>query len=199
MTEKQRKFYYFAAWRRCAESLGWVMAGGCIKAVLDDQVEEARMYQRMQQHSPAWDERLQVIATAQHLALQAHRAVTADDLRHACTWLVTKGRTTASSRLKHAEISRCVHLFNLLQDPDSLSAIDAWLDPEDAERRSFVRFLENQNPKTLGAIRAIAADRWPNADRPWNFRPLDDIKWLWSQVRDRVRKPRTPQPADIPF
>lgn len=204
MTSNQRKHLYFPAWTRCARALGWVMASGRLDADLTAQEAEARReaggtishQPSTINHSPSWDLRLQVIAIARKQAAQQHRGVTADDLRHACNLIASSGHTDSSDRLKQSEINRCLVLWRLLADPDNLDTIADWDDPEDAERRSFVRFLERQNPRVHDALRAICVNRWDTS--LWPMRSLDDLQWLWSKVRDRGARPlNVHQPSAI--
>jgi len=192
MTSAQRKRYYFPAWQKCAAALGWRMRKARLEADLPTQYAQAEAETGhsalCNPHSaiacsPGWDMRLQVIAIAQSVARQSHRAVTADDLRHACNLVAADGKATSSDRLTHRQITRAVQLFNLLADPDDLAAVNAWLHPEDAERLDLIRYMERRPAKILAAYRAIADNRWGSID--WKTRGLDDLRWLHRTATQR--------------
>jgi len=178
MTEAQRKRYYFPAWQAAAGRLGWRMRGGRLEADLAAQYTEAQAEAAPEARSPGWDMRMQVIAIAEAQARQLHRAVTADDLRHACNLVASQGRVDGSDRLRHAEVTRAVQLFRLVADPDDLAAVTDWDEPDEAARRDLVRWMERQPARRVEAYRAIARNRWPDEARPWTGRCLDDLRWL---------------------
>lgn len=166
--------------------------GGTTRCVQSPKSENAHLSlpsppaERVSEYRPAWPEpaqaeMLKVLTFAKQLSLQEYRAVTAEDLRHACTWVALEGKTTSSKHLNNKEVNRVVTLFRLLEDPDDLDAVMDWLHPENAERRSMVAFLRKCAPEaTLVAIfrNCYGTIFWEDGD-------YQQLRWLAKQVKDR--------------
>ncbi len=167
MTSAQRQHFYFPAWRLCAQARGWVQVKGRFAADL--------AAQRLQPiPSPACEEMLKVIDLSESFANDAHRAVTADDLRHACNHVASQGKTVHTEAMDNHATTMAVRLFRLLADPDDLSAVMEWLDPEEADRRDYVRWMKTAAAE--GALAAIARNAWGTSD--WESQPMPELRWL---------------------
>lgn len=113
---------------------------------------------------------------AERLAAQAHRAVTADDLRHACYRVATtavpgwpKGARVAESLsdLDNRAFSRVLVLWALLIDDEDLSAQIKWDHPERSEAEALDKTIPKLAPDAY--VREIAARiygtrSWENLD-----------------------------------
>jgi arylamine N-acetyltransferase len=96
---------------------------------------------RSEQHARVW-------TFAEQLALREHRAVTADDLRHAC-YLAAFGRVAsmrAADPMTNGEFNRLLALWAVLIDPDNLAAQVDWMHPEEAARRGLVASILRSAP-----------------------------------------------------
>lgn len=176
MTDAQKKFFYFPAWQRAAKSVGWQMVKGRLLADLGEQ--RAALF-------PSWDEParglvLRVLDYAEAMALQDHCAVTADHLRYGCNLAATEGRVSSSADLTNQELNRVVTLLALIADPLDLTAVGRWLNPELAEKESFLAFLRKQAPE--GVLRQISANAF--GTREFQELELDRLRWLAKQVRN---------------
>jgi hypothetical protein len=143
--------------------------------------------------------------TAGQLALQAHRAVTAEDLRHACYLVATdrvpgwstSARPVASMRdLGNREFSRVLVLWALLVNPDDLEAGMAWEHPENSEREGLIASIQKAMPDATA--RAIAGNAF--GTRNWENLDLGQLKWLRRAGGEKQRKWNRPvEPIDQPF
>jgi hypothetical protein len=111
MTEAQKFKFYFPAWNRCVRANGWFTRDGA--AVVD----EARLNEE--------GRKVLAIARQRSLATRHSPLATLDDLRHAAH-IVALGHDKSSEHLTNAEVDRVVCLFNLLANPNNLSAITQW-------------------------------------------------------------------------
>jgi len=187
MTPAQRKSLYFPAWQRCAKANSWQMVEGRLLAVPAEQLDAFAGWPE-----PAGPVGSEVITTAQNLAAHEHRAITAEDLRHACNHVATTGRTVSSGKLTNKEINRAVDLFNLLTDPWNLTCVAAWLNPADAERASYLSFLQKQTQDAV--LRRIATNAFDTSE----YEKLDiaKLRWIAGQVKHRGQ-PQAPKPAEF--
>lgn len=178
MTEKQRTRFYFPAWGRCCHANDWRMANGRLvgqRADVHGVADVNALYQQV------WD-------TAERLAVQAHCAVTADLLRHACH-TVAVGRDKSANDLTNAEVDRVVALFRLLTDPDDLDAVIALHHPENAERERLVFSLKQRAPhsRLLAIARNLKqyAGEW---EEPfWEDMPIEGLRVL-SRIINRDQR-----------
>lgn len=177
MTTDQRQHFYFPAWRMCAKALGWTMAKGRLVADLDGQRAEAIA-------SPAREERLKVLDLAEQFARQAHRAVHADDLRHACNYVASAGKTASTGAMDNHATTMAVRLFALLADPDDLQAVGDWLNPEEADRRDYAAWMKRLAPEAT--LIAIARNAWDTTD--WEAQDMPRLRWLARQVKEQSQR-----------
>jgi hypothetical protein len=87
------------------------------------------------------DEAALVLQWAGQLAADAHRGITLDDLRYAIH-LVATGRSVSSTRLNQRQIDRVFALLDLLHEPDNLTFVMNWMNPEGKSEgwlREFIR------------------------------------------------------------
>ncbi|MDR3458005.1 MAG: hypothetical protein P4N60_11205 [Verrucomicrobiae bacterium] len=89
-------------WNGCAVANNWLMTKGRLRADLAAQREEVAATW----DDPAKEVYLQVVTLAEQLALRAHQAVTADDLRRACNWVASDGRRLSSGDLDNKQTNR---------------------------------------------------------------------------------------------
>jgi hypothetical protein len=175
MTTAQRQHFYFPAWRVCAKTLGWVMVEGRLVADLDGQRVEPIA-------SPAREERFKVIDLAESFARKEHRAVNADDLRHGCNFIASRGKTASAAAMDNRATSMAVRLFSLLADPENLDAVMEWLNPEEADRRDYARWLKRIAPEAT--LIAIARNAWDTSD--WEAQGMPELRWLAKTVQQRA-------------
>jgi hypothetical protein len=190
ITEKQLRRFYFPAWSACAKANGWVMAKGRLS-------ESARGAHADAPVAGALPGELlrKVWMAAEALAVQAHRNVTAEDLRHGCT-VVALGRNKSSKDFTNAELDRVVALFRLLAEPDDVAAMLQWNNPEIGERKRLVFAIAESAPAAY--VARIASDRF--GTELWEDLAVYELRQLVMTLRDRSRrwnerKPAAAQPA----
>lgn len=146
MTEAQISRFYFPAWNRCARAMSWKM------------VEGRLVGGRLPRYGgPEVDAAYQVVWNlAERFALQLHRAVTPEDLRHAVNFAASNRASTKAMNSAHA--NRAVALFDLLADPDNLSAMMRWSNPDLVERDGLLERIRQAAPEAY--VRAISRDRF---------------------------------------
>lgn len=119
MTQAQSTRFYFPAWNR-AFTARWRRDRGTILP---------------REGAPVNELAEQVETMARARAARRSAPCSADDLRHACH-VGAFGRDISSKDLTNAQVDRVVALFELLADPDNLSAQMRWAAPDrDARRR----------------------------------------------------------------
>jgi hypothetical protein len=177
MTLAQQRRFYFPHWNACAAANDWIMVRG---RLLADLAQQRGAEGALRWPEPALELYVKVIVTAEHLALQDHCAVTDDHLRHACN-LVATG-IESSVNLDNKQTNRVVVLFRLLKDPDDLDAVMDWLNPANADRRSFVAFLKKKAPE--GIIIAICKNAFGTIF--WEDLEIAKLRWLAKQLKDRT-------------
>jgi len=186
MTEKQRKFFYFPAWNRCASANDWRMAKGRLVADLDNQAADCERWPEL-----AYGLYLRVTQAAFIRAEQLHRGVTAEDLRHACH-IVCFGRDKSSEDLSNHEVNRVVVLFRLLSEPEDLDAVMDWLNPDQADKRALVQFLKKLAPE--GTLCAISRNAYHTIY--WEDLDVQQIRWILKQVKNRKAETARPMAAE---
>ena len=189
MTDNQQRRFYFPAWNGCAVANGWVMVKGRLRADIGNLKPEVQSWPE-----PAREMGLKVLVTAEQVASQQHRAVVADDLRHACNY-VAAGKLS-SGDLDNKQTNRVVALFNLLADPEDLDAVMNWLHPENAERGSFVSFLRRKAHEAT--LRAISNEAFQTKN--WEELPIEKLRWLAKELKNREPRPQKTfhrQPATV--
>lgn len=182
MTHLQKTKFYFPAWNRAFRS-NWRRLNGRIEP-LEDRVE---CLIRERPDAPMINLTSKVESHAAARALQHHRAVTADDLRHACH-VVALGRDKSSDDLTNAELERVVHLFRLLADTV------AFYNPEEDTRRRLIWFLEKKVKRQY--LESVCLSEYQTR----NFRSLstDRLHNLVRTLKHRPNAELTPAPAAAP-
>jgi hypothetical protein len=189
MTEAQQKRFYFPAWNKCADANDWRMAKGRFigrrSAPLGTAPDICAVYD-------------QVFAFAEQLAAAEHRGLKPDDLRHACTMVVT-GKNQSSSNLNNREVQRVVDLFDLLRDPTNLDFVMRWVNPEVSERKNLVKAIKQKAEEAY--ICAIAKDRFNGQfEYPfWEDLPINLLKQLAMTLNNRNRAYAKPVEGNKPF
>lgn len=191
MTENQQRLY-IRRWIACVRANHWVMRKGrLVENAVGVRSAECGMRNEFSEwHALVW-------TSAQQLALQQHRAVTAEDLRKGCH-VVAFGSVKSSKDLTNQEFNRLLVLWGnerplheggmagLLIDPLDLASIAAWRDPEITERNSFVAFLRSKAHE--GVLIRIAENAFPEVrsqDKCWNELELSKLRWMSKQLKDR--------------
>lgn len=172
MTENQRKYFYFPAWLACARANDWRMVGGRLLADLPAQLEKCNALPE-----PAAGVLFDVIHKAMALAAQDHCAVTADHLRHACNAIA--GGNSSSGKLNNGQLSKTVNLFNLLAEPENLTCVMHWLNPEEADRVSLADHIGRLAHEAQ--LRAISVNAWNTSE--WRDQSIDRLRWLLREVK----------------
>ncbi len=170
MTDKQRAKFYFPAWNRCVEANEWFMVKGRFTG------KRAAKYGAYPDVDAAYQS---VWRAAEALALQHHRAITAEDLRHACH-VVALGKDKSSKTMTNAETDRVVSLIRLMTDPDDLDAVMAYSDPTISARQRLLWVLD-QAP--MGYVAKICESMFGTAD--WSTLEQDCLSQLAGIVRQR--------------
>jgi hypothetical protein len=176
MTDSQRKFFYFPAWSACAKANAWREERGRLVADLDGQRADRIA-------APAFEERVKVIELAEQFAQREHRAVKADDLRHACNYVASAGKTTHVEDLDNRATTMAVRLFRLLADPDNLEAVMVWLNPAEADRRDYADYMARTTNEAV--LIAISKNAWETSN--WRDQSLDQLRWLNQQAHRNKR------------
>jgi hypothetical protein len=177
---KPQTVLHWRTWSACVEVNCWEMVSGRLSADAQ-RTREASLY-----HTVLW-------RVAEQLALQGHRSVTAEDLRHASYLVATTKvpgwgascKPMSSMRdLGNREFSRWLVLIALLINPDDLGATMKWEHPEDSAREGLVASLRKSAPEaTLRAISARAFDT-----REWETLSAGQLAWLRRTVGEKQRK-----------
>ncbi len=113
MTTNQQRRLYFPAWSRAFKA-AWQkdLTGNLI----------------LTEPAAAHELACRINGLARAKAGRAARAMTVDDLRHA-SHLVACGRSCSSKDLNNHQLDRLLVLFALMVDPDDLTAVMAWGNP----------------------------------------------------------------------
>jgi hypothetical protein len=150
---------------------------------------------------------------AEALALQAHRAITADDLRHACYLVATTNvpgwskhaRPIASMKdLDNRSFSRLLCLWGdgkaktgLLIEPDCITSAIAWDHPDQDSAQWLVEKLARMAPDAV--LRAISENAFGRRD--WERLDPGAHRWLFRTLQERKARSnpkletQNPQPA----
>jgi|SRR5580698_5569740 hypothetical protein len=169
---------YIRRWITVVRANHWVMRKGRL-------VDNAIGAKASEWHGAVW-------TAATQKARQEYCGVTAHHLRHACHW-VAFGRWKSSKDLSNPEFNRLLVLFGnerpmngggmkgLLVDPLDLASIQAWENPEESERASFVAWLRQTGHEA--ALIAISSNAF--GTRLWSELPMESLRYLAKQVRRR--------------
>jgi hypothetical protein len=151
---------------------------------------------------------------AEELALQAHRTVTADDLRHGCYLLAAtdlKNRfrkstkvSTSSKDLDNATFSHLLclwgedesrghklRMYGVLIEPLCVESTMSWDDPGREERRYLVAWLDENAP--AATVRAISMNAF--GTREYETLAQTQLQWLQRTIRDQQKSWNRPRPA----
>jgi hypothetical protein len=181
VTIAQQKRFYFPAWNQCADRNDWVMVKGKLLATRPEAGGLAEADQLLQK----------IWTAADKIAREAHRAITATDLRHACH-IVALGKDCSSHEMTNNQTDRVVNLFRLLANPDDIKAARAWSDPEEAERNRLTWSIKKMAPEAY--ISAICENRhdWNYTAPFWEDLPLAQLRQLAMTLRNRVANRKEP-------
>lgn len=184
---------HWRRWGAVADANDWVMIGGRLVGMPS---------QSSFHHRLVWK-------TAEALALHERRAVTADDLRHACYVVATtavpgwgqRARPMDSMKdLGNREFSRLLCLWGdgktkrgLLIEPDCLTSQIAWDHPEQDAAAGLDQVLKRSAPDAT--LRSIAANAF--GTRLWEDLDVPKKKWLLSEVKHRVKKWNRPVKSEV--
>lgn len=148
MTDEQNKKYW-RRWAAICRLNHWRWSKG---RVADEAVIDAS-----QHHAQVW-------RIAQGLADQTCRAVTADDLRHACH-IYALGKDVSHSSFTNDQFNRLLLLWGnereirgLLADPDDIRAQTYWDNPDLQKKESLVKAIRAAASDVY--IQRITADIW---------------------------------------
>jgi hypothetical protein len=160
-------------WGAVAKANGWRMRKGRLVCLEAEQIvagfledihagDGARGATRpttfkSEQHAKVW-------TFAEQLAARGHRAVTADDLRHAC-YLAAFGRRGVDGVERSDDQWRIQSIAGVVGgpvDPDNLQAQVDWMHPEEAQRRGLVASILRNAPGEAYVI-AIAKRKFGTA------------------------------------
>ena len=150
MTDAQKFKFYFPAWTACVKANGWRKTKGRLVLSLESKVPSPEL--------------AKMLVFAQQRATMARRGMEVDDLRHACH-LLALGKDKSSNDLTNPELDRVVTLFQVLTDPDNLTARlkwDAYERGEDPGAVTRVEYFIRRCPDSY--VRAISAARFGTRD-----------------------------------
>lgn len=182
MTEAQRRRLYFPAWRR-AFTAAWETSGGVVRP---RPAAEAQS-----------DVRLMTWKTAEMLAARRVRAITEEDLRHACNALAMRksdeyrhnslmplaldDSSVSSSRLVNLSLDLVICWFDLIVDETRLGSMMRWLNPDQIEKDRIVRTIKAGGAGGYAA--RLALDMYGSSD--WQDLKLPLIQNLYVTLRNR--------------
>lgn len=184
LTPKQIKMHWTHAWAAVERANEWVMVKGRLHP------DAGRTRGASFWHELVWK-------TADGLALQARRAVTADDLRHGCYlaattkvpgWPASRKPVDSLNELDNRSFSRVLALFRLLVEPTDIDAGLEWGDPTRDERGRLIWTIQH-NTCGEAYVSKIAADiygtrLWENLDTE-QLRKLNRIIWARQKEQDQ--------------
>lgn len=125
MTSPQRTSY-FRRWNAACRTQGWRMEKGRLQGTAIK--------------SPVSDERQLVLDWAEQLARDDHSAPTLDHVRYA-VHLVACGKALSSAKLNNRQIDRVFALLDYLAEPDNLSFVMNWMNPEGKNEAWLRQFI----------------------------------------------------------
>jgi hypothetical protein len=180
MTEPQHALY-IRRWICVVRANHWVMRKHRL-------VENAVRGERSEWHQRVWD-------AAEMLAAQEHCAVTAEHLRHGCH-VVAFGKKKSSWDLTNQEFDRLLIWFGhepkhnmrgpllkgLLIDPENLTSVQAWLNPEENKRLHKIEYLRKLADE--GKLRALSRNAWSIGD--WESLDAQRLDSLISEVKAKA-------------
>lgn len=163
MTPKQTTFYW-SLWRECCQKNGWRMERG---RLLYDPFKLNEVGKKV------W-------TCAEQLALQSHRAVILDDLRHGCHF-VALSRMRSSKDFSNKEFNKVRLVLQLCADFDNLQAQMEQANPAMVENASFDSFLLKRANEA--AIISISSNAF--GTKHWRDLPIEKKRWIAKTVKER--------------
>ena len=192
MTDKQRKYFYLPPWLAVAKAFDWVMVGGRLLADLDAQFETAATFSTI-----ARDLTREIITRARSLAAGEQRAVTADDLRHACNQTASRGRQASATKLTNAELNEFARMMAVLQQPfENLNSALPYLNKAEDDRQRAVRYL---NKLSYEAQLIAICERAFEGRRDWENLDKSRLDWMIQTVKETKSNQRFPRREAQPF
>lgn len=171
MTELQNTLYW-RRWAAVCHANDWTWIKGRLKA------EALRDYS--EHHVAVWK-------IAGELALQKHRAVTAEDLRHACH-VYALGRDASHQEMTNAQFSRLLALWGdgrdkwgLLNEPDCLESRMHWDDPKLDQVERTKAFIKNAAPDAY--VRTVSEHKF--GTRMWEWLDAGQLHQLAMTLSNR--------------
>ena len=175
MTDKQRKYFYLPPWLAVAKRYDWVMVGGRLLADLDEQYTGAGMFSRIA--GPLLRE---IITRARSLAAGEQRAVTADDLRHACNQTASRGRHASATKLTNTELNEFARMMAVLQNPfEDLNSAVPYLNKAEDDRQRAVQYLNKLSYEAQ--LRKISENAF--GTREWEGLEKSRLDWMIQTVK----------------
>jgi hypothetical protein len=193
MTPNQQRRFYFPLWQKVCQAQDWRLVQGRLLGPRQPQhglAESTRLY------NAVWD-------AAEILAASNHRAVTPDDLRHACHLVAlfpgkaasTKAAPISSKDLSNRQLDRVATLFRILANPDDVDAAIAWSDPSFGDKKRLQYVIRKAAP--FAYIDAICRDKFGllYTSPFWEDLPVNDLRQLALTLRNRLAA--NSRPIDI--
>jgi hypothetical protein len=178
MTGKQKFGFYLPVWNRCAAANQWISRGRPSRLVADLDAQEEAFRSTP---GPVGEAGLRVIIFARQMAKQEHRAVTADDLRRACT-LAATGKIS-SKHLNNTETNKLVAMLRLLINPIHITSVTEHEDPSIAYRRGLVARLGKMAPE--GLLAHVFSNAY--GTKHWEDGKPQQLIWLLKQFKGRTQ------------
>lgn len=181
---KAQEFMFWKRWGNVVAVNAWKMAKGRLH-------EEAKLPSASQWHAQVW-------SFATLVARQAAKAVGPDELRHGAYWLAL-GRDKTHMKFDNRDLDRVLTVFNLLIDPDNLTAVSDHLSYQRGEdpggRKRLVVGILNKAPAAY--IAAVALDKFGTRDwESLNGQQLFRLNMTLSNRRANWKKPaKVAEPA----
>lgn len=179
MTPPQHKFY-LRRWAAVVRANGWRMVKGRL-------AENAVGRESSRAAAPASPHHQAVFAAAEQLAALQHRALTADDLRHACH-VVALGRDKSSKDFSNRDFDRLLvywgderTITGLLLEPLDLAADIHRANPDLKTRARHQHFLQHE---CLGGYVMSECERIFHT-KEWEALPTHQLIQLSAHLRAR--------------
>lgn len=184
MSPRQHKAFYLKHWTLCARANGWNNQ----KAIWGESRAAV---------GPLDAELLGMVrAAALSLAQREHRGERPNDFRHACT-IVAVGKNKSSLELTNDECQRIVDLFRVLTEPDNLTYVAHWEDPELAKKENLIAAAQRKAPGAY--IERIMVDKFHTRDiESLTVKQLKSLCFTLNERRDQWATPVIPDPDPDP-
>lgn len=181
MTAAQQKRFYFPLWKDVCQFQDWIKVDGRLLGKRPPRlVPGPGRTEYDQLLEKVWD-------AAEILAQQHNRAVTADDLRHACH-VVALGKDYSSHELNTGQLNRVAVLFKILRNPDDIDAMMAWSDPSRDRRKNLVytinKLAGGADAYVCELAKMFPAFQWPF----WEDLPIENLSALCKLMRTRAQQ-----------